>query len=499
MEINGNKFGGSLCRLYPKVDETENPLPRTWSTKDKFTYIGLSQGNLRAHYKGSGKNHKDAASVRVSHPIPAACGVYYFEVKIISKGRDGYIGIGLSSSGVNLNRLPGWEKNSYGYHADDGCVFSSTGTGQKYGPTFSTGDVVGCGFNLVDHSIFFTKNGITLGTAFTDVSANLNLYPMVGLQTPGEIIEGNFGETSFMFDFEGLLAGIQQQVKQKIMCHPVFESPGGWQGSVHKVVLSYLVHHGYSQTAQVFASCTGQGLGESTASIMNRQRVQSLILQGRISEARLLVHCTYKGLLENNLELLFRLKCRQFVEMIGGYDRGEIISPTRDLRLSCHSDINGSTDLQQSFMDGESPKLSGSVDVVGQGDSTARNGQNGDAPQDASMDVDQPERNLVNLDSNPVAIERVLAFGRDLQVMYSELKTNKPNKQLKTLLQDSFSLLAYTEPQSSPVGYLLDPIQREPVSAALNSAILETPEARQATRQTEAHTAERCESRYASI
>ncbi len=56
MEINGNKFGGSLCRLYPKVDETENPLPRTWSTKDKFTYIGLSQGNLRAHYKGKCNN-----------------------------------------------------------------------------------------------------------------------------------------------------------------------------------------------------------------------------------------------------------------------------------------------------------------------------------------------------------------------------------------------------------------------------------------------------------
>ena len=40
------------------------------------------------------------------------------------------------------------------------------------------------------------------------------------------------------------------------------------------------------------------------------------------------------------------------------------------------------------------------------------------------------------------------------------------------LLQDSFSLLAYTDPHSSPVGYLLDPIQREPVCAALNSAIL---------------------------
>ena len=40
---------------------------------------------------GSGKNPKDAASVRSSHPIPAACGIYYFEIKVISKGRDGYI------------------------------------------------------------------------------------------------------------------------------------------------------------------------------------------------------------------------------------------------------------------------------------------------------------------------------------------------------------------------------------------------------------------------
>lgn len=34
---------------------------------------------------GHGKNHKSAASVRATHPIPAACGIYYFEVKIVSK------------------------------------------------------------------------------------------------------------------------------------------------------------------------------------------------------------------------------------------------------------------------------------------------------------------------------------------------------------------------------------------------------------------------------
>lgn len=56
---------------------------------------------------GHGKTHKDAASVRATHPIPAACGLYYFEVRIVSKGRDGYMGIGLSAHGVNMNRLPG--------------------------------------------------------------------------------------------------------------------------------------------------------------------------------------------------------------------------------------------------------------------------------------------------------------------------------------------------------------------------------------------------------
>lgn len=68
----------------------------------------------------------------------------------------------------------GWEKGSYGYHADDGCVFNSSGTGQQFGPVFTTGDVIGCGFNLVDRSMFFTKNGIRLGTI-----ENMNLLSFI--------------------------------------------------------------------------------------------------------------------------------------------------------------------------------------------------------------------------------------------------------------------------------------------------------------------------------
>lgn len=41
-----------LKTLYPLVNEAETPLPRSWSPKDKFNFIGLSQSNLRVHYKG---------------------------------------------------------------------------------------------------------------------------------------------------------------------------------------------------------------------------------------------------------------------------------------------------------------------------------------------------------------------------------------------------------------------------------------------------------------
>lgn len=57
----------------------------------------------------------------------------------------------------------GWEKNSYGYHGDDGHSFCSSGTGKPYGPTFTTGDVIGCGVNLIDNACFYTKNGVNLG------------------------------------------------------------------------------------------------------------------------------------------------------------------------------------------------------------------------------------------------------------------------------------------------------------------------------------------------
>lgn len=64
-----------LQRLYPAVNQHETPLPRSWSPKDKYNYIGLSQGNLRVHYKGiSGSGRWETSPERLqgcrAHRVP---------------------------------------------------------------------------------------------------------------------------------------------------------------------------------------------------------------------------------------------------------------------------------------------------------------------------------------------------------------------------------------------------------------------------------------------
>uniref|UniRef100_A0A667Z1L0 RAN binding protein 9 n=1 Tax=Myripristis murdjan TaxID=586833 RepID=A0A667Z1L0_9TELE len=516
-----------LRRLYPAVNENETPLPRSWSPKDKFSYIGLSQNNLRVHYKGHGKTPKDAASVRATHPIPAACGVYYFEVKIISKGRDGYMGIGLSAQGVNMNRLPGWDKHSYGYHGDDGHSFCSSGTGQPYGPTFTTGDVIGCCVNLINNTCFYTKNGHSLGK-------NPNLYPTVGLQTPGEVVDANFGQHPFVFDIEDYMREWRTKIQAQIDRFPIGEREGEWQSMIQKMVASYLVHHSYCATAEAFAKSTDQAVHEELASIKNRQKIQKLVLSGRMGEAIETTQQLYPTLLERNPDLLFMLKVRQFIEMVNGTDSEvrclggrspksqdsypgsprPFSSPSHKASRFDSNCCNGVTsnkshsssphshkpcppgsgsaptgsDISLNGNRSQQPITSNDVDMEvdhftnGVTESSSNGFLNGSSKHtaepddcDADMEVESAQSKRQLCGGSQAAIERMIHFGRELQSMSEHLRREcGKNSANKKMLKDAFSLLAYSDPWNSPVGYQLDSIQREPVCSTLNSAILET-------------------------
>ncbi|KAI8903866.1 concanavalin A-like lectin/glucanase domain-containing protein [Gorgonomyces haynaldii] len=295
--------------------------PTCWNSKDKSQYIELNPGNTRAIYQGTGKTDFDAACVRANKPVPPECGIYYFEIAVISKGRDGYIAIGFQGSSVPLGRLPGWEDLSWGYHGDDGHSFACSGTGKNYGPVYTTGDVVGCVMNFTHKTVSFTKNGMLLGVAFRDIPTNVNLYPSVGLRTPGEVVEVNFGQKPFRFDIQQYYRDEKMKLWNNIIVQQIQPK------SVNDLVLEYLIHSGYHETAKSFYQSTkgAQMLLDkiphtfedepSGSCAQRRQEILNLIFNNQTQSAIEKLQEFYpQTLLDNNLRL--SLYCLVYVELL---------------------------------------------------------------------------------------------------------------------------------------------------------------------------------------
>lgn len=443
----------TLKQLYPYADV--NQLPKHWSSKDKANYITLSEDGLKVHYKGIGKTHKDAAAVRAANPIPQNCLLYYYEVTIISKGRDGYMGIGLAAQGVNMHRLPGWDKQSFGYHGDDGHSFNSSGTGQPYGPTFTTGDVIGCGYNLIENVCFYTKNGQNLGTAFVGLP-NVSLFPTVGLQTPGEELEANFGVKPFCYDIHQDMLKLRTKINSCINMYPV--NYNEWQPMINNLVQSWLIHNGYCSTAQIFSEYTRIPFVENAQNIRQRLKIQQLVLGGKIGEAIQTTNRLYPTLLKNDPNLLFALKCRQFIEFVCGND---------DLTYSTNgNDCNG-TSTNNNKMD-----LDDNFEEEIESDRASIINNNGSNPVPSTRN--NSENHVGDLNSFSNDIERykpIITFGKELnsfaQKLDQDLGHNENNKKM---LDEAWISIAFPDPKDArPFQNCLD---RETVCQRLNNAIV---------------------------
>ncbi|KAL1915773.1 uncharacterized protein VTP21DRAFT_6532 [Calcarisporiella thermophila] len=495
------KEGGGDC---------EWRLPTAWNPKEKCQLLDLSRDCLRVSYKGCGKEDQDAAAVRANYSMPSQCGLFYYEVEILSKGRDGYIGIGFCTGNVKLDRLPGWEPNSWGYHGDDGCSFNSSGQGRKYGPCFTTGDIIGCGVNFMDNTAFYTKNGVHLGIAFKNLS-NSPLFPSVGLRTPGELVEANFGQRAFRFDILNFYNEERKRLWRTINAFPypyLSASPstpaaptsgGSSEGekdrnrgdsdeklmtTLNELVVSYLVHRGYTETVHAFSrhvpstmtldtsktkklngsNATGdvemlpvgkhdKSWLEDEEDMHHRQQIwNSIVHKGDIDAAIELALQHYPSVFSQDNLILFRLRRQKFIEMMRAYSASRHGMDLEEEESGREQD-GAAADLLEEDVEG------------------IRNGMEETQSGDDAMEVDEGGRVMKrNLAFRGLVggIRNVMQYGQRLQDMYAD----DPRPEVRDGLIEAFGLLAYTDPFQSPMAYLLARTEREPVANALNCAIL---------------------------
>lgn len=81
------------------------------------------------------------------------------------------------------------------------------------------------------------ENTLTLSlktiNALCCLSLQPNLYPTVGLQTPGEVVDANFGQEPFVFDIEDMMKELRSRTRMSIYDFPV-PSQGEWQAILNK-------------------------------------------------------------------------------------------------------------------------------------------------------------------------------------------------------------------------------------------------------------------------
>ncbi|KAM5441917.1 hypothetical protein MferCBS31731_003179 [Microsporum ferrugineum] len=457
------------------------PLPARWNESDKYGGLDLLADGLEVRYIGHvHKQEHEAAAVRADQPMPVKCGIYYFEVTILAKPKDGMIGVGFSNNKASLERLPGWEQESWAYHGDDGKTFfgDNQGQGRPYGPTFTVNDTIGCGIVFSTGSAFFTKNGSFLGNAFRDLKPS-KLYPCVGMRKqPGAHVRANFGQFPFIFDIDSMMANEKYDVQRSIQMtelstlHPTLDETEFMQ----KLVAQFLAHDGYVETAKVFAkevqyekralqnskdvpSLKGLEL-EDDIDAVNRQKIRAAILEGDIDKALKLTNVHYANVLGDNPHIHFRLRCRKFIEMMRRCTEPQPIATNSSNGLvtgpaKTTSDVFNLDMEVDDQMTGMQPEVEAEAnEAIATGDMMDTDGNNINDAVTTTKDQD--------------LLHEAILYGQQLQADYP----GDEKKEHKKTLDDIFSLVAYADPKSSVHGHLLDPSGRVGVAEELNSAIL---------------------------
>lgn len=211
-------------------------LPSRWATSFPAT---TAPGGKSVLEDGISIVHTSGERVCVSsdRPLPAGLGKYYFEVtlKDVGEATDGaYVqdkrnaeaAVGFCTIGGGVIQFPGWlpksvapAAKSWAYHADDGGVYSSKGTGYSSATLsrYAAGDTVGCGVDLASKEMWWTLNGERLDFTMSDVEGRL--FPVIGLSDK-MALETNFGTKPFKWrrpeEEDEVETGAANEAKQSV-------------------------------------------------------------------------------------------------------------------------------------------------------------------------------------------------------------------------------------------------------------------------------------------
>ncbi|CAO3590707.1 unnamed protein product [Absidia cylindrospora] len=243
-----------------------------------------------------------------------------------------------------------------------------------------------------------------------------------------------------------------------------------------QLIVSYMIHHGYSGSAAALKknsvyltepdSVEHDLLGNHDDGFQQRLAVKNAVVHGDIDQAIELLSIYFPSMFKttktsnnnNDHAILFQLKCQKFVEMIRAYDThvgrqgGSNVDTFTDSR-SNSSNNQGHQPHNDDISSSSKDTHSSTEQIPSEMIQTDLNSKDDDDNDD---------------DDNDVPMQTIMAYGKDLKDEF-DLDSSPI---IMDKLKQVFSLLAYPNPSSSPMGHLLDKSNRQQLASDINVAIL---------------------------
>jgi len=189
---NGNHFTASGISLtagatYDWMDDTPSNSFCTLSKLSGNAEAVVANGNLSLSSSIPGSIYGTCWG---THAFSS--GKYYWECTQTSTSQ---VSAGVSGIATNYSGYVGSSSDSWGYISNSGQKFTG-GAGSAYGPTTTTGDVIGVAMDADSKTLTFYKNGVSMGTAFTGMPS-IAYLPMFA--TIADVLNVNFGQRPFAY------------------------------------------------------------------------------------------------------------------------------------------------------------------------------------------------------------------------------------------------------------------------------------------------------------
>ncbi|KAG7811010.1 hypothetical protein KL921_002638 [Ogataea angusta] len=362
-----------LDSLAPSTDYQS--LPSRWITP-KECQFELSLDGLEISTKNPTKSMSSTSSITVNLPhharsniystkadcsVHETIGIYYYEVEILFGLNSGSeITIGYMDGDQPeeiISSLRGHDENAWGYKGKDGKLisFEECRSSVRTSCKFGNKDVVGCGVNFVNRSIFITKNGVFLGEAFSLPSNIKRVVPVVSLGSWNSI-STNFGHTkSFRFSIDNYVDSFKLRFLKTINNFKIplvaldngteIRDSSDLKTSLNQMIKKYFDHRGYASALKSFEKDLNHEGSTETPYILRREshikkQLKELISSNEIDLATELVDSNFPGLLKDNTDIQFKLDCLKLVNMVGHDSEEQFIKLAKHMKSTYTSEQN---------------------------------------------------------------------------------------------------------------------------------------------------------------